>query len=269
MLDAALAGERQFFAAEYDHPTRGARRGADRIYAVERRATARSRGIVMRHQRRHRAARRRARAARKRGAVPADRQFGAGDDVGDPARPHPRLRQRRLCRVRRAGRTATARRRGRSTGARGSIPTTSTGSSPRASPARRRCSASRSRGATCATTANIAGCAACRSRASGRTGSWSGSSASAATSPSPRRPSSSFGGRSRSGPAQLAASEAQFRAVFEAALEVMVLLEARRHRARGQQPARGVAPPGSDRGDRQEDVGRADAAAPIRSISRR
>ena len=52
-----------------------------------------------------------------------------------------------------------------------SIPTTSTGSSPRASPARRRGSRSRSRGATCAATANIAGCAACRSRASGRTGS--------------------------------------------------------------------------------------------------
>ena len=58
------------------------------------------------------------------------------------------------------------RRRGRSTGARGSIPTTSTGSSPRASPARRRCSASRSRAATGATTASIAGCAPCRSRAS-------------------------------------------------------------------------------------------------------
>ena len=40
-------------------------------------------------------------------------------------------------------------------------------------------SRSRSRGATGATTASIAGCAACRSRASGRTASWSGSSASA------------------------------------------------------------------------------------------
>ena len=43
----------------------------------------------------------RAGAARERGAVPADRQFGAGDDVGHPARPRARLRQRRLCRFRR------------------------------------------------------------------------------------------------------------------------------------------------------------------------
>ena len=49
---------------------------------------------------RDRAARLRAGAEGKRGAVPADRQFGAGDDVGDPARPRPRLRQRGLCRFR-------------------------------------------------------------------------------------------------------------------------------------------------------------------------
>ena len=192
MIEAALAGERQFFASEFDHPTRGPRRGADRLCAVGRRATARCAGIIIVVTGRHRAARRRAGAARERGAVPADRQFGAGDDVGDPARPRARLRQRRLCRVRlRAG----LRPRG---GADARL--AHADPSRRRRPDRRRehrrrsvaAARSRSRGATGATTANIAGCAACRSRASGRTASWSGSSASAATSPSPRRPSSSF-----------------------------------------------------------------------------
>ena len=117
---------------------------------------------------RHRAARRRAGAARERGAVPADRRLGAGADVGDAARPHARLRQRCLCRVRR--------RHARGSGADdrlagpASTPTTSTGSSPRASPAKRRARRSRWKGATCGTTANIAGCAACRSRGFGPDG---------------------------------------------------------------------------------------------------
>ena len=120
----------------------------------------------------------RARAARERGAVPADRQFGAGDDVGDPARPRARLRQRRLCRVRRR---AGLRPRG---GADARL--AHANPSRRRRPDRRRehrrrsdaASRSRSRGATGATTANGAGCAACRSRASAPTASWSGSSAS-------------------------------------------------------------------------------------------
>ena len=43
--------------------------------------------------------RRRGAAARERGAVPADRRFGAGADVGDQARPQAQLRQPRLCRL--------------------------------------------------------------------------------------------------------------------------------------------------------------------------
>ena len=69
--------------------------------------------------------------------------------------------------------------------------------------------------------------------------------------------------------AQLALSEAQFRAVFEAALEVMVLLEpdgtviaVNNRREVWRHPDAG------GRG-RQEAVGRADAGAPIRSTSRR
>ena len=46
-----------------------------------------------------------------------------------------------------------------------------------------------------------------------------------ATSPLPRRPSSSFGAQVEERTARARASEAQFRAVFEAALEVMVLLK--------------------------------------------
>ena len=132
LIAAALAGERQYFASDFDHPTRGPLAvQTNYVPWVEARRGA---GGGDRRRRRHRAARDRAGVARERGAVPADRQFGAGDDVGDPARPHPRLRQRRLCGVRRR---AAARRPASSTGGPGSTPTTSTGSSPRASPARR------------------------------------------------------------------------------------------------------------------------------------
>ena len=120
-----------------------------------------------RHHRHHRATRDRAGAARERGAVQADRQFGAGDDVGDPARPRARLRQRRLCRFRRAGPGATAR---------GGADARLAHAHPprRRRPDRRRehrrrsdaASRSRSRAATSAATANGAGSAACRSRAS-------------------------------------------------------------------------------------------------------
>ena len=102
-------------------------------------------------------------------------------------------------------------------------------------------SASRSRAATCATTANGAGCAACRSRGSGRTGSWSGSSGSRPTSPWPRRPSSSCAARSTSRRRSWRRQRAQFRAVFEAALEVMVLLEPDGTVIGAQQPARSLA----------------------------
>ena len=59
--------------------------------------------------------------------------------------------------------------------------------------------------------------------------------------------------------AELARREAQFRAVFEAALEVMVLLEPDGTVHCGQQPARDLAPSEPRRCDRQEAVGRADA----------
>ena len=71
----------------------------DRLRAVGRLVRAGQRDHRAGH-RRDRAARRRARAARERGAVPADRQLGAGDDVGDAARPGARFRQRGLCAVR-------------------------------------------------------------------------------------------------------------------------------------------------------------------------
>jgi hypothetical protein len=54
---------------------------------------------VLRLRRDHRHGEGRAGAARERGAVPADRRFGAGADVGHPARPRAQFRQPRLCRV--------------------------------------------------------------------------------------------------------------------------------------------------------------------------
>ena len=177
-----------------------------RICAAGRARRRRSQGIVALDHRRHRAARRRAGAARERGAVPADRQFGAGDDVGDPARPHPRLRQRRLCRVRRR---STARRRGSSTGGRGSTPTTSTGSSPRAIAGEASARAVHARGrAIAGTTASVAGCAACRSRGSAPDGRADRlHRRRRATSRWPRRPSSSFRRQVEERTAELAQSE--------------------------------------------------------------
>ena len=141
---------------------------------------------------RHRAAHGRAGAQGKRGAVPPDRRFRAGDDVGHPARPDPRFRQRRLCRIRRhvarGGQVARL--------ARSDPPgRPGDGWSPKAWRAKRASSRSRWRRAICGTMANGAGCGRCRSRGSARTGRCRASSALPATSPRPRRPSSSFSGR--------------------------------------------------------------------------
>ncbi len=196
LFDAAYAGERQWFAADFPHPTRGPlaiqaeyipQVSPGRKGALGRRPGARC----------HRAEGGRAGASRKRGPVPQDREPGAGADVGDQARPDPRLRQRRLYGRSSAG-AASMRR--RSTGGRGSIPTTSTGSSQNRSPARRPARRSRSKGATSAPTANIAGSRARPRRGSGRTGSWRASSVRRRTSPSPRRRSSTSSARSMSGP---------------------------------------------------------------------
>ena len=112
MFEAALAGERQFFAADLrSSDARAAAAQSDYVPWVDPRDRRRRRGRHRRH-RRHRAALDRTGDARERGAVPPDRQFRPGDDVGDPARPRARFRQRPLCRVRRRAR-ATARKRGR------------------------------------------------------------------------------------------------------------------------------------------------------------
>jgi signal transduction histidine kinase len=66
---------------------------------ADRRCGHRRLGHLRRRLRRDRAPPRRGEIARKRGALPADRGFGAGADVGDPPRPHQELRQPRLCRV--------------------------------------------------------------------------------------------------------------------------------------------------------------------------
>ena len=167
-------GERQFFAPS-STIRRAGRVAIQTDYVPWADAPRRVSGIIVLVDRRDRAARRRARAARERGAVPADRQFGAGDDVGDPARPGARLRQRRLCAFVCGPGCDPERGADCRLAQRGSTPTTSTGSSPRASPARLRWQgASRSRAAISAMTASIAGCGACRSRASGPDGELAG-----------------------------------------------------------------------------------------------
>ena len=135
MLDAALAGERVWFAADYDHPTPRDRWRSSRIICRSSRADGSVGGLVILIQRRDRAARRRAGAARKRGAVPADRQFGAGADVGDPARPQRATSSTRPMSSSSGGRPRGGR--GARLARRGSIPTTSSGSSPKASPGKR------------------------------------------------------------------------------------------------------------------------------------
>ncbi len=91
---AVLRGELRSSHARAD-------RGAERLCAVGQSGDRRRRRGRHRRHRHHRAALDRTGAAGERGAVPPDRQFRPGDDVGDPARPRARLRQRPLCRVRR------------------------------------------------------------------------------------------------------------------------------------------------------------------------
>ena len=83
LIEAALKGERKFFASRIRASRARHARAAGRLCAMGRART----GEVARDHRRpqghDRAARRRAGAAGERGAVPADRQFGAGIDVGD------------------------------------------------------------------------------------------------------------------------------------------------------------------------------------------
>ena len=223
MFEAALGGERQFFAAEFDHPTRGPTAVADRLCAVGRADRRGATGSSSGHRTSPSSASPSGRCGRARRG-----------SAGSPIRAPVMMWVTRLDRVRDfvndpyvefVGGPRSRGMRGRSTGARGSIPTTSSASSRRASPAKPRCSRSRSRARYRRATANIAGCAACRSRASTPTASWPGSSASATDITLAKEAESSFGGRSRSGPRSWRCREAQFRAVFEAALEVMVLLE--------------------------------------------
>ena len=105
----------------------------------------------------------------------------AGADVGDQARPQAQLRQPRLCRLPRHHLRGGGR---LSTGARSSIPTTTTRIARRID-RRRGHARDRScwRRASAAATANGAGCARSRSRAGGRAASMSASSASPTTSP--------------------------------------------------------------------------------------
>ena len=167
MLEAALAGERQFFAATFDHPTRGPIAAQSDYVPWLNPATGAVDGVVIvvtdvTEQR-----------ATERALSESEARFRRIANSA-PAM----MWVTRLDRVRDFVNQAYVdfvggerrRKRGRSTGGPRSTPTMSTGSSPRASPARRRCSASRSRAATCATTASGAGCAAYRSRGFGPDG---------------------------------------------------------------------------------------------------
>ena len=87
MIDAALAGERQWFAADFHHPTRGLL-AVQTEYVPQVDADGTVVGLIMLVQDITEQRVGRARAQGKRGAVPPDRRFGAGADVGDPARPH-------------------------------------------------------------------------------------------------------------------------------------------------------------------------------------
>ena len=174
-----------------DHPTPRTARGPGRLYPADRRRRARRRADHA-GPGHHRAARRRARAQGKRGALPPHRRFRAGADVGDAARPQPRLRQRRLCRIDRGQprRGAAAR-----LGERGSIPTTMADASPKAGGRGER-QAVHGRGALLARTmANSAGCARCRSR--GRDADGRADRASSASRPT----SPDQGSRARAAPA--------------------------------------------------------------------
>jgi len=159
MMAAALGGDPQFFVTDYDHPTRGMTaiqtsyipwRGAD---GPEGRTV---RGIVtiLADITEQRVAERalkesEARFRRIANSAPAlmwvTRIDRVRDFVNDAYVDF-------VC-----GPECDMKWLGSSTGAPASTPTTSTGSSPKASPARPRCRPSRSRAATVAGTANIAG----------------------------------------------------------------------------------------------------------------
>ena len=96
MLDAALAGERVWFAADYDHPRRG-KLAIQSEYLPQFAPDGSVYGLMLliSDVTEQRVAERA--LSGERGAVPADRGFGAGTDVGHTARPQPRLRQPGLC----------------------------------------------------------------------------------------------------------------------------------------------------------------------------
>ena len=117
------------------------------------------------------------------------------------------------------------------------------------------------RGAVPAARANIAGCERVAAALRPRRGADRASSASRPTSPSPRKPSSSFGGRSRSAPPNWprakpssARSSRRCWRSWSCSKPDGTVLEVN-------QPARDLAPLEPRRGDRQEVVGRADAQA--------
>ena len=157
---------------------------------------------------------------------------------------------------------AAARRRGRSTGAARIHPDDVERIVAESSPGKRRGSRSRSRGATSAGTASGAGFEACRSRASGPTGSWSGSSASATDITLAKEAELEL---RRQVEEQTRAAggcrEARFRAVFDTVLEVLVLMEPDGTVVELNRKEARVAGGERARGGRAQDVGRADARA--------
>ena len=91
MVEAALAGERKFFAATFDHPERGMTAAQTDYVPWIDPATGRIDGVVI-DDLHHRAALDRTGAAKRR-AIPPHRQFRACLDVGYAARSQARFRQ--------------------------------------------------------------------------------------------------------------------------------------------------------------------------------
>ena len=161
-----------------------------------------------------------------------------------------------------------ARRRARSTGGPGSIPTTSTGSSRRSSPARRRARPSRSRAATSAARGEYRWLKSTSSPRFGPDGELAGFIGAAtditvAKEARARPQAAGRGTHRRTGPPRSPVPRG-----VRSGAGSHGTAGAGRHRAGGQQPARDLAPSEPRRGDRQEAVGRADAAGTIRSTSR-
>ena len=176
LLEAALARGTPVLRKRDPAPQPRPRRRPDRLCALGRSERRGARADPAGH-RRDGTANRGTRIARKRGPLPPNRQLRSRADVGHPPRPRPRFRQRCLCRLRRR----PGRRPGGGADGRLAQPNPSRRCRPRrrrqALPGRRRCSRSRWKPATCATTASIAGCAASRSPASAPTASSAASSA--------------------------------------------------------------------------------------------